>query len=207
MAQLYTQAEQQLAALRTFVPTLPTPPASPADQVEPVVRALAADQETPWQLPRLYQLAKRFDRMGLRPLLDELARKQAPGDVAAATFDHAWYSSILDQIRVRDPRYAAERGTALDEIADDFRQRDVEHLAANRSRVRRTWAEMTRDAEDRHPLQARVIRKQAALRRGHLPLRRLLDQAGDVLFAVKPCWAMSPLMVIATRPTSAPVTR
>ncbi len=112
-----------------------------------MVRALAADQETPWQLPRLYQLAKRFDRMGLRPLLDELARKQALGDVAAATFDHAWYSSILDQIRVRDPRYAAERGTALDEIADDFRQRDVEHLAANRSRVRRTWAEMTRDAE------------------------------------------------------------
>jgi hypothetical protein len=28
----------------------------------------------------------------------------------------------------------------------------------------------------KHPLQARVIRKQAALRRGHLPLRRLLDQ-------------------------------
>jgi very-short-patch-repair endonuclease len=196
VAQLYTQAEQQLAALRTFVPTLP------ADKVEPVVRALAADQETPWQLPRLYQLAKRFDGMGLRPLLDELARKQAPGDVAAAAFDHAWYSSILDQIRVRDPRYASERGTALDEIADDFRQRDVEHLAANRSRVRRTWAEMTRDAEDRHPLQARVIRKQAALRRGHLPLRRLLDQAGDVLFAVKPCWAMSPLMVSQVLPAA-----
>ena len=53
---------------------------------------------------------------------------------------------------------------------------------------------------DRHPLQARVIRKQAALRRGHLPLRRLLDQAGDVLFALKPCWAMSPLMVSQVLP-------
>ena len=59
---------------------------------------------------------------------------------------------------------------------------------------------MTRDAEERHPLQARVIRKQAALRRGHLPLRRLLDQAPDVLFAVKPCWAMSPLMVSQVLP-------
>src|SRR5260370_36271689 len=98
--------------------------------------------------------------MGLRPLLEELAGKEADGALAAAAFDHAWYSSILDEIRVRDPRYAAERGGALDEISDDFRHRDVEHLAANRSRVRRTWAEMTRDAEDRHPLQARVIRKQ-----------------------------------------------
>ncbi len=45
-----------------------------------------------------------------------------------------------------------------------------------------------------------MIRKQAALRRGHLPLRRLLDQAGDVLFALKPCWAMSPLMVSQVLP-------
>jgi hypothetical protein len=196
VARLFLDAERQLDALRAFVPTLSAGP------VEPTVRALAQDQQTAWQLPRLYQLAKRFDRLGLRPLLDELARKRSSGEQAAATFDHAWYSSILDQIRVRDPRYAAERGGSLDEIADDFRQRDVEHLAVNRSRVRRTWAEMTRDAEERHPLQARVIRKQAALRRGHLPLRRLLDQAGDVLFAVKPCWAMSPLMVSQVLPAA-----
>jgi very-short-patch-repair endonuclease len=197
LARLHAEAEQKLAALRALVPALPVSP------VEPVVHALAADQDTPWKLPRLYELAARFDRLGLRPLLDELARKQAGPenpDLAAAAFDYAWYSSVLDQIRVRDPRYAAERGGALDEIASDFRQRDVEHLAANRSRVRRAWAEMARDAEERHPLQARVIRKQAALRRGHLPLRRLLDQAGDVLFAVKPCWAMSPLMVSQVLP-------
>ena len=45
-----------------------------------------------------------------------------------------------------------------------------------------------------------MIRKQAALRRGHLPLRRLLDQTSDVLFALKPCWAMSPLMVSQVLP-------
>src|SRR4029450_12643203 len=36
--------------------------------------------------------------------------------------------------------------------------------------------------------------------RGHLPLRRLLDQTNDVLFALKPCWAMSPLMVSQVLP-------
>jgi very-short-patch-repair endonuclease len=203
LTRLYAETEGQLAALRAFVPALPEPGAGNGQRpVERMVRALAADQDTAWQLPRLYDLALRFDRMGMRPLLDELARREADGDLAAAAFDHAWYSSILDEIRVRDPRYAAERGGALDEIADDFRHRDLEHLAANRSRVRQTWAETTRDAEDRHPLQARVIRKQAALRRGHLPLRRLLDQAADVLFAVKPCWAMSPLMVSQVLPAA-----
>ena len=216
LTQLHAEAERQLAALRALVPALPSPgtgeapgevpgavPGAGEDHaraVDAMIRALAADQDTPWKLPRLYELILRFDRLGITPLLDELARKEADADLAAAAFDHAWYASIMDQIRVRDPRYAAERGGALDEIADDFRRRDVEHLAANRSRVQRTWAEMTRDAESRHPLQARVIRKQAALRRGHLPLRRLLDQAADVLFAAKPCWAMSPLMVSQVLP-------
>ena len=110
---------------------------------------------------------------------------------------------MLDQMRVRDPGYSAHRGTALDDIASDFRERDIEHLAANAGRVRRAWADRLRDAQDRHPLQARVIRKQAALRRRHLPLRRLLDQTSDVLFALKPCWAMSPLMVSQVLPATA----
>ena len=117
-----------------------------------------------------------------------------------AAFDYAWYRTILDHIRITDLDYDAEYGVALDEIAEEFRARDTEHLAANRARVRSAWARQLRDTVDKHPLQARVIRKQAALRRGHLPLRRLLDQTSDVLFALKPCWAMSPLMVSQALP-------
>jgi very-short-patch-repair endonuclease len=194
LCQLFAEVEQLLDALREFVPLGPDAAAA--------VAALAADQDTPWKLPRLYELVHRFGDLSLHPLLDEMARVSASAALAVDAFDHAWYSSILDRIRSRDPRYAAERGDALDEIASDFRERDVEHLAANRLRVRRRWAGLAREAVDRHPLQARVIRKQAALRRGHLPLRRLLDQAGDVLFALKPCWAMSPLMVSQVLPAT-----
>jgi len=185
----------QLDALRGFVALV-------AEGTIEQLAALTADQETAWRLPRLYELAAKFDQLCLGPLLDELAREQAPPELAAAAFDHAWYASILDQIRVRDPRYAAEPGGALDEVADDFRRRDIEYLTSNRRRVRHAWALRLREAQDQHPLQARVIRKQAALRRGHLPLRRLLDQTSDVLFALKPCWAMSPLMVSQVLPAT-----
>jgi very-short-patch-repair endonuclease len=191
---VWDECSRQLAALRSFVVV--------DDDVDASIASLMADQDTPWKLPRLYELAQRFDGLGLRALLDELARVSAAPDVAAAAFDHAWYSSILDRIRVRDPRYGAADSAHLDEIASDFRARDVEHLEANRSRVREAWARQLRDSVDRHPLQARVIRKQAALRRGHLPLRRLLDQASDVLFALKPCWAMSPLIVSQVLPAA-----
>jgi len=194
LAGLAAEVDGQLTALRGYV-RLPADP-------EPLLAELAADRETAWKLPRLYELGSGFDDRGLGALLDELARGQATPDLAVAAFDQAWYSSILERIRVADPRYAAHRGGALDEIASDFRARDVEHLAANRARVRRAWARQLRDAQDRHPLQARVIRKQAALRRGHLPLRRLVDQAHDVLFALKPCWAASPLMVSQVLPAA-----
>ena len=193
---LHQDCQYQLAGLREVVRLGPEP--------EAVLDQLVADQETAWKLPRLYELGARFDELGLGALLDELARQQAGPDRAADAFDYAWYASILDQIRVRDTSYAADTGAALDEIASDFRTHDVQHLAANAARVRRAWAEALTEACDRHPLQARVIRKQAALRRGHLPLRRLLDQASDVLFAIKPCWAMSPLMVSQVLPATRP---
>ncbi len=192
LATAVAACEEQLTRLRAFVPV-------PADP-EQLLADLAADQDTAWKLPRLYELGSRFADVGLGPLLDELAQRAADPELAAAVFDHAWYSSILDEIRVRDPRYAANRGDALDQIAGDFRVHDVQHLTANRARVRSAWAGALAEACDRHPMQARVIRKQAALRRRHLPLRRLLDQASDVLFAIKPCWAMSPLMVSQVLP-------
>jgi very-short-patch-repair endonuclease len=202
----WQQCTGQLAELAALAPM-----AGVATDPDTAVAAPAADQETPWRLPRLYELASRFAGLGLGPLLDEIAplageppepansALSAP-DLVATAFDWAWYRAILDNIRVRDPDYAAEQGGALDELASDFRRYDAEHLAANRARVRGAWARRLRETVDRHPLQARVIRKQAALRRGHLPLRRLLDQAGDVLFALKPCWAMSPLMVSQVLP-------
>ncbi|HTU07586.1 MAG TPA: AAA domain-containing protein, partial [Trebonia sp.] len=195
LAQAWQECERELAALTALAPR-----AGLGEDPESATAALAADAETPWRLPRLHELARRFGALGLAPLLDEIGSETVTPDQLASAFDYAWYRSILDQIRVRDPGYGAEYGAALDEIADEFRQRDTEHLAANRARVRSAWARQLREAVDKHPLQARVIRKQAALRRGHLPLRRLLDQTSDVLFALKPCWAMSPLMVSQVLP-------
>jgi very-short-patch-repair endonuclease len=195
LARAWDECERQLTALRALAPL-----AGLDDDPETATAALAAEQETPWKLPRLREHAARFGSLGLAPLLDEAGSESVEPDLLAAAFDYAWYRSILDQIRIRDPDYGAEYGAALDEIADDFRRRDTEHLAANRARVRSAWARQLRETVEKHPLQARVIRKQAALRRGHLPLRRLLDQTGDVLFALKPCWAMSPLMVSQVLP-------
>ena len=138
LAALWADCEAQLASLRAVI-TLPADPL-------PLLAELAADQDTAWNLPRLYELAGRFGDLSLSPLLDELAVPRGRPGPRCGAFDHAWYSAILDEMRVRDPRYGAHRGDALDEIAGDFRARDVEHLIANRARVRRAWADALLEA-------------------------------------------------------------
>ncbi len=45
-----------------------------------------------------------------------------------------------------------------------------------------------------------MIEKQARLKRRHLPVRQLFEAAPHVLGAMKPCWAMSPLVVAQLLP-------
>ena len=116
LAQAWDECSRQLAALRALAPL-----AGLEDAPEAATAALAADQETPWKLPRLRELAAAFGARGLAPLLDEVGDESVAPDEVAAAFDYAWHRSILDQIRIRDPDYGAEYGAALDEIAADFR--------------------------------------------------------------------------------------
>ena len=100
-----------------------------------------ADEGIAWKLPRLQELAQRFTALGLAPVLDEIAARAtapeavAPGsdpaainpDIVAASFDCACYQSIMDEIRVRDPAYAADDAAALDEndAAKHYRSTDA----------------------------------------------------------------------------------
>jgi hypothetical protein len=70
---LYRECSSQLNELRALVP-LP-------DDAGPVLAELAAGQDTPWRLPRLYELSARFERAGLGPLLAWLAAQDTAGEL------------------------------------------------------------------------------------------------------------------------------
>ena len=50
-------------------------------------------------------------------------------------------------------------------------------------------------ARDEFKDQAALVQHQAGLKRRHMPVRDFVRNAADVLLALKPCWAMSPLVV------------
>jgi very-short-patch-repair endonuclease len=53
-----------------------------------------------------------------------------------------------------------------------------------------------------HPDQDALVRHEAARRARHLPFRKLLAQAPDVLTALRPCWFASPLSVSELMPAA-----
>lgn len=194
----YQQVDAALRALGEFVQT-PSPELSPQDFAGALDR-FVDDETTPQRLPRLYELDKELRRRELDPLLEELAGREASPEVAVLVFDHVWYRSILDHLRFHDHRYAAFAGDVLTHAVDEFGFADRSHIATNADRIRQATAEALYAAREQHPEQDMAVRREAGRQRRHKHIRRLLPDARDVLLALKPCWAMSPLVVSQVLP-------
>lgn len=161
---------------------------------------LAADQATLARLPRRNHLEAELMSAGLGPLISELTQHGITADRAASIFEAIWLSSIIDSVAMSDSAFGAFQAQTQDRVASEFRARDTDHIASTADRVRRACAERLYAALDAHPEQATLIRAEANKQRRHRPMRDLLRGAPDVLMAVKPCWAMSPLVVSQVLP-------
>ncbi len=142
-----------------------------------------------------------------RGLLDAVRRNELLAVIgpygtfaSADEFDHAWLSSILDEVRFSDEHLARFQSSVLHERAGEFRAADAEHLALAAARVRHAAAMHMIRVLDEFPEQQRLVRNEAAKKARHLTVRKLFEQAPQALTALKPCWAMSPLLASQVLP-------
>lgn len=199
----FDQLVRELAALGAYLSgtdfnVLPT------SDLPATLNRLTQDERTLHKMPRLNELASEFSRLGLDPLLSDLRSRRLDPTLATATFEMCWYQSILERLSFDDPVIATFDGTLLNHHADTFRKTDNQHIDQAAVRVRRAAAERLVQARDQHNDQNTLVQAQAARKRGHLPLRQLFSAAPDVMTALKPCWAMSPLVVSQLLPGDRP---
>lgn len=157
--------------------------------------ALLADTPTLAKLPELTRHRDRLYNAALGPLLAEMATRNLTLDQALACLEHVWLSSIMESVSVADPRIGAFDGDAHRRTVQEYREADRSHIETAVVRVRRAVAESATKARDDFPKESDGVEWQARLKRGHLPVRQLFQAAPHVLGALKPCWAMSPLVV------------
>ena len=159
------------------------------------VKELAADRVNPPLIARLRQLRDGLTAAGLKDLLTTIARDGGDADRALATFERCFATSLIAHVAKVDDRFHRHRGEVLRAARENFVEADRSHLGLNPQRVRRAAAERLYTARDEHPLQETFLRKQLSRRRRQASLRTLFEQAEDVLTALTPCVAMSPLVV------------
>ena len=192
------QLDVKIAEIGKFV-AIPNS-ASTLDAIETWVDDLHSDSSTLPKLPRVRMLEQRLAARNLGPVLDEARDNHLNAHSAREMLSYIWHYSIIDRTTMTDPVVSTHGGRRLDETVERFRKCDANHIEHTTSRIRRICAERALRACEDNPEQARVVEKQAALKRRHMAPRQLVERAREVLIGVKPCWVMSPLMVSQVLP-------
>lgn len=152
-----------------------------------------SEQLSKWVAYRT-RAAKAAD-LGLHDLIERLHEGKVAPDVSETTFEMAYFEAVFkDQVR-REPELAQFDGDLHNRIVQDFSDLD-------RQRIRQSALEVVRSHHSRIPPQAGgkvgplgTLRGEMARKRGHMPIRKLMQQAGPAIQALKPVFMMSPLSV------------
>jgi very-short-patch-repair endonuclease len=166
--------------------------------------ALLADIPTLAKLPELHRLRGTLEASLLGELLESVDAQPLNRSEAADTLSFAWHASVVEHLQLSDPRLGAFEGSQHDELVSEFQEADREHIGTTPQRVRRLCAEQAVRAEDATPEDASLIRAEANKKRKHLATRQLFSAAPEMMMAIKPCWAMSPLVVSQVLPSDRP---
>ncbi|MEZ5944624.1 MAG: DUF4011 domain-containing protein [Planctomycetaceae bacterium] len=115
---------------------------------------------------------------------------------AKEAFRYAYLESVFRACCERIPELHQFRGEQHDVVIQDFCQLDAVHLQEARKLVANAHAEGIVRLMQQGPVQQlNLLRHEMKKKRRHLPLRQLIQLAGDAVRTIKPVFMMSPLSV------------
>ena len=183
--------------------------ASDWDQLETMLRGLDADRDLARNLVRLSELSGRLAEAGLDAFTDvEADLERDPdwdGDAAVRAFEYAMLRGIHQHLLDHFPEIAAFDAASHNAALREFDAADRASARTNRDRILRRWAEGVIEAREQFQAESAQLVYESKKKRRHIPLRRLFREVPNVLTRLKPCWAMSPLVVSQLLPSGEPL--
>ncbi|CRG51715.1 DUF3320 domain-containing protein [Yersinia wautersii] len=131
---------------------------------------------------------------GLSALVDRLSSGQISLAEALPTMERAYYETILAHMVEQDPELARFDGELHSRLTANFSRLDLERIkAASIEVVRAHHRRIPSKEGGAGPVG--ILRGEMARKRGHMPIRQLMQKAGSAIQALKPVMMMSPLSV------------
>jgi very-short-patch-repair endonuclease len=138
---------------------------------------------------------------GLPELLTLAERWEPAAQLLTAAVRQTWLEFLQKQAYEQHPALRQFERASHEETAAHFRQADLDSLRHNRVRAMRRHFEQLPNPQAGG--QMLLLRNEFAKKTRHLPLRRLMEQAGRAVQAIKPVFMMSPLSVAGFLPPGA----
>jgi very-short-patch-repair endonuclease len=142
----------------------------------------------------------------LRRGLNELAAMAHDGKAAPSILvpllEQTWARTLLDRALRERPEIREFDATTHEQVIQRFRKADEATFAANRTKLAEQHWKAIPGAVAYG--QIGVLRRECVKKTRHLPIRRLMEQAGAAVQAAKPVFLMSPLSVASYLPPGGP---
>jgi len=135
---------------------------------------------------------------GLESLVIVGSKWSGAADHLTSVLQRAWHEHVLSHALKERRALASFDGNIQNELIEQFCWMDELALDHNRSRVAHThWSKLPKYEGGG---QLRTLRWQFGRKRGHLPIRQLMLQAGNAIQAIKPVFMMSPMSIATYLP-------
>ncbi len=173
-------------------------------EVKALVEATTQERRLLLQAPPIAKGLKSLEEDGANRagLIAQIGECFVSGQDAGAVADdlhRGWAVQVEEQLLLKDPLLQEATRTSLDRAVKSFCEGDRQVISQTPRKIRRLVAERAHALRlsPEGQAQERLIRGEALKRRrkGRLTARRLFETAPELLTALKPCWAMSPLVV------------
>lgn len=154
-----------------------------------------------WQqhLPALHQviqwngLVETAEDQNLLSLTNTATYWEQAKDLLSIALRKTWFEYLYEQAVLANPALRRFERASHEEVIQQFRQTDTLNLQYNRARVAaRHWENMPRLEAGG---QMNTLRKEFNKKARHIPIRKLIEEAGIAIQAIKPVFMMSPLSI------------
>jgi len=147
-------------------------------------------------------IAKEAKRKGLGEIVDALAERELIAADALGVFELSYYEAVLQALVQRDRALANFDGHRQSQVVASFASLDQERMQLARYEVVKAHhSKIPRQGGATGP--TAVLIGEMARKKGHLPIRQLMQRCAPAIQALKPVFMMSPLSVAQFLPAGA----
>jgi superfamily I DNA and/or RNA helicase len=122
-------------------------------------------------------------------------------DLLKISLQKNWYEYLITEAFKRSPEISKFERASHEEVITKFKKLDQLNLYYNRARVAlRHWEGLPKGNTGG---QVNILKTEFNKRARHMPIRKLVEEAGKAMQAIKPVWMMSPMSIANYLPPGA----